>query len=222
MGTEAVIIQIILNGMMLGIQYALIAVGFTLFFGVLDIINFSHGDVFMLGAFIGLILINIFSKLQLMTGGASYVIVLFMIFFLCVLITGAIGIFFERITVKRVAAGPGLVSIPTIGGFWPPCQQHVKIAEVGVSPVRVQIDHERIGEMTPEIRQVLDRGRQNHLVVDLVPYGVVAVVYMVYFQCCCERLEVSLDTPHFCSGLRLEEIGDGNRRQDADNGHNDE
>jgi branched-chain amino acid transport system permease protein len=111
MGTEAVIIQIILNGMMLGIQYALIAVGFTLFFGVLDIINFSHGDVFMLGAFIGLILINIFSKLEMMSGGASYVIVLFMIFFLCMLITGSIGIFFERITVKRVAAGPPLMAL---------------------------------------------------------------------------------------------------------------
>jgi len=111
MGTEAVIIQIILNGMMLGIQYALIAVGFTLFFGVLDIINFSHGDVFMLGAFIGLILINIFSKFNMMTGGASYVIVLFMIFFLCMLITGSIGIFFERIAVKPVSTGPPLMAL---------------------------------------------------------------------------------------------------------------
>jgi len=111
MGTEAVIIQIIFNGMMLGIQYALIAVGFTLFFGVLDIINFSHGDVFMLGAFIGLILINIFSKFDMMTGGTSYVIVLFMIFFLCMLITGSIGIFLERIAVKPVSTGPPLMAL---------------------------------------------------------------------------------------------------------------
>src|SRR5436853_585644 len=39
---------------MLGVMYALIAVGFTLFFGVLDVIHFSHGDIFMLGAFAGL------------------------------------------------------------------------------------------------------------------------------------------------------------------------
>src|SRR3990172_5463095 len=39
---------------MLGVMYALIAVGFTLFFGVLDVIHFAHGDVFMLGAFAGL------------------------------------------------------------------------------------------------------------------------------------------------------------------------
>lgn len=46
--------QFIMNGLMLGMMYALVAVGFTLFFGVLDIIVFSHGDTVMVGAFAGL------------------------------------------------------------------------------------------------------------------------------------------------------------------------
>lgn len=46
--------QYIMNGLMLGMMYALVAVGFTLFFGVLDVINFSHGDVLTVGAFTGL------------------------------------------------------------------------------------------------------------------------------------------------------------------------
>ena len=46
--------QYIMNGLMLGMMYALVAVGFTLFFGVLDVINFSHGDVLMVGTFAGL------------------------------------------------------------------------------------------------------------------------------------------------------------------------
>lgn len=46
--------QHLLNGAMLGVIYALVAVGFTLFFGVLDVIKFSHGDVVMLGAFTAL------------------------------------------------------------------------------------------------------------------------------------------------------------------------
>ncbi|KJS37311.1 MAG: ABC transporter permease [Rhodospirillaceae bacterium BRH_c57] len=45
--------QYLANGIMLGTMYALVAVGFTLFFGVLDVIKFSHGDVLMLGAFTG-------------------------------------------------------------------------------------------------------------------------------------------------------------------------
>ncbi|RDD63109.1 branched-chain amino acid ABC transporter permease [Ferruginivarius sediminum] len=45
--------QYVINGLMLGMMYALVAVGFTLFFGVLDVIKFSHGDVLMVGAFTG-------------------------------------------------------------------------------------------------------------------------------------------------------------------------
>jgi branched-chain amino acid transport system permease protein len=45
--------QFVMNGLMLGMMYALVAVGFTLFFGVLDVIKFSHGDVLMVGAFVG-------------------------------------------------------------------------------------------------------------------------------------------------------------------------
>jgi branched-chain amino acid transport system permease protein len=46
--------QFIMNGLMLGMMYALVAVGFTLFFGVLDVIKFSHGDVLTVGAFTAL------------------------------------------------------------------------------------------------------------------------------------------------------------------------
>jgi branched-chain amino acid transport system permease protein len=45
--------QFVVNGLMLGMMYALVAVGFTLFFGVLDVIKFSHGDVLTVGAFAG-------------------------------------------------------------------------------------------------------------------------------------------------------------------------
>ena len=43
--------QYLINGLMLGVMYGLVAVGFTLFFGVLDVIKFSHGDVLTVGAF---------------------------------------------------------------------------------------------------------------------------------------------------------------------------
>ena len=46
--------QYVMNGLMLGVMYALVAVGFTLFFGVLDVIQFSHGDVLTVGAFAAL------------------------------------------------------------------------------------------------------------------------------------------------------------------------
>src|SRR4051812_32790426 len=50
----ALLAEYVMNGAMLGMMYALVAVGFTLFFGVLDVIQFSHGDVLAAGAFLAL------------------------------------------------------------------------------------------------------------------------------------------------------------------------
>lgn len=47
-------VQHIINGLSLGSIYALIALGYTMVFGILQLINFAHGDVFMVGAFIGM------------------------------------------------------------------------------------------------------------------------------------------------------------------------
>src|SRR5262247_3789322 len=52
--TAGLLAQYAMNGLMLGMMYALVAVGFTLFFGVLDVIKFSHGDVLTVGAFAAL------------------------------------------------------------------------------------------------------------------------------------------------------------------------
>jgi branched-chain amino acid transport system permease protein len=49
-----VLLQQIVNGLMLGSTYALIAIGYTLVFGVLHLVHLAHGEVFMIGAFIGL------------------------------------------------------------------------------------------------------------------------------------------------------------------------
>ena len=51
------IYQQLINGLMLGASYALIAIGYTLIFGVLNLLYFAHGEVFMVGAFVGLFLV---------------------------------------------------------------------------------------------------------------------------------------------------------------------
>ena len=47
-------LQQLVNGISLGSMYALIALGYTMVYGVLKLINFAHGEVFMVGAFVGL------------------------------------------------------------------------------------------------------------------------------------------------------------------------
>ncbi len=68
--------QQLINGLNLGSAYAVIAIGYTLVFGVLNIINMAHGEIFMFGAFIGLILVTqagcniIVALIGAMVGGA--------------------------------------------------------------------------------------------------------------------------------------------------------
>lgn len=50
--------QQVVNGLTLGSTYALIALGYTLIFGVLNIVNMAHGEIFMFGAFVGLMLVT--------------------------------------------------------------------------------------------------------------------------------------------------------------------
>ena len=49
------LLQQIINGLSLGSIYALIALGYTMVYGIIKLINFAHGDIYMIGAFIGII-----------------------------------------------------------------------------------------------------------------------------------------------------------------------
>ncbi|MGH2932432.1 MAG: ABC transporter permease subunit, partial [Gaiellaceae bacterium] len=50
---DQLFIQLTVNGVTLGSLYALIALGYTMVYGILKLLNFAHGDVYMVGAFIG-------------------------------------------------------------------------------------------------------------------------------------------------------------------------
>jgi branched-chain amino acid transport system permease protein len=101
------ILQQALNGLMLGVMYALIAVGFTLFFGVLDVIHFSHGDIFMLGAFAGLSLLAGIAA----AGLRAPAIALAFAFVGSIVITGLIGVVAERVCVKPLARSSPLMTL---------------------------------------------------------------------------------------------------------------
>jgi branched-chain amino acid transport system permease protein len=53
-----VLLQQVVNGLSIGLVYALMAIGFTLIFGVLNVVNFAHGEVYTIGAFVGLIVLT--------------------------------------------------------------------------------------------------------------------------------------------------------------------
>lgn len=80
--------QQLVNGLTAGSMYALIALGYTMVYGILKIINFAHGDIFMIGSFTGLILVKQFHM--------SFIPALL----LSMLIVGILGIIVERIAYR--------------------------------------------------------------------------------------------------------------------------
>ena len=92
--------QQLINGITLGSIYGLIAIGYTMVYGIIGMINFAHGDVFMVGSFISLIVI-----LGLGITGGSGVLVIF----LAIVLTLIIAMFFTSVwgwTVERLAYRP--------------------------------------------------------------------------------------------------------------------
>jgi branched-chain amino acid transport system permease protein len=57
--------QQLINGLALGAVYALIALGYTMVYGILQLINFAHGEVYMLGAYLGIIILGVLTALGL-------------------------------------------------------------------------------------------------------------------------------------------------------------
>lgn len=99
--------QQIVNGLALGSMYALIAVGFSLIFSVLDVINFSHGSLVMLGVYVSLTL-----GLEAPWLGLAGILPL------TVVAVGAVGIAVERWTIhplRRRGAGRALALLTTLG-----------------------------------------------------------------------------------------------------------
>lgn len=105
-------LQQVINGLALGAIYALIALGYTMVYGVLRFINFAHGDVFMLGAFAGYFLsplVNRFLPAQSYLGGAIVLV-------LAMLICAGLGMLIEFLAYRPLRNRPKLTVLITAIG----------------------------------------------------------------------------------------------------------
>jgi branched-chain amino acid transport system permease protein len=96
--------QYVMNGLMLGMMYALVAVGFTLFFGVLDVIQFSHGDVLTVGAFTALA-----TYVAMQTAGLHYPLLELLVLLIASTLAMALaGMLIARYLVMPLRSAPAL------------------------------------------------------------------------------------------------------------------
>ncbi|MGI6262781.1 MAG: branched-chain amino acid ABC transporter permease [Succiniclasticum sp.] len=105
---SSTLLQQLINALGLGAMYSLIAVGFTLFFGVIEVINFAHGEVFMLGAFAAMLAGT--TLVSLGVAGASPLVLIAS--FLAVIAIGAVfGILLEKLIVAPMRGAPDIMTL---------------------------------------------------------------------------------------------------------------
>ena len=101
------LIQQLFNGLSLGAIYALIAIGYTMVYGIIGMINFAHGDIYMIGAYIGLVTLSAVGT----TSGLPIWFIIALMLVVAAVITGVYGFAVEQVAYKPLRSSPRLVAL---------------------------------------------------------------------------------------------------------------
>jgi branched-chain amino acid transport system permease protein len=109
-------VQITIFGLADGAMYALVALGYTMVYGIIELINFAHGDVFTMGGYISAAILGFFAVSE-STFSAINLIALLIVFPVVMLIMGGINITIERIAYRPLRNAPRLAPLITAIGM---------------------------------------------------------------------------------------------------------
>jgi branched-chain amino acid transport system permease protein len=102
--------QIIVDGLVVGFLYAVVALGYTMVYGVLEFINFAHSEIFMFGAFIGFEVLMLCQKLGFLTS-MPQIVALVLTVVGATVFSGALGWTVERVAYRPLRTAPRLVPL---------------------------------------------------------------------------------------------------------------
>jgi len=123
--TSLYILQQLINGLTIGSTYALIAIGYTMVYGIIGMINFAHGEVYMIGTYTAFITI-----IGLLTMGVSSLpIVLLLALLTAMIISSTYGYVIERVAYRPLRGGPRLIPLITAIGMSIFLQNYVRLAQ---------------------------------------------------------------------------------------------
>ena len=121
----AYFVQQLINGLTLGMIYGLIAIGYTMVYGIIGMINFAHGEIFMIGAFISII-----TFLVLGVVGVSWVpLMLFIVLITTMVLTSVYGWTLERVAYRPLRGSPRLAALITAIGMSIFLQNYVQLLQ---------------------------------------------------------------------------------------------
>ena len=101
------LVQQLFNGLSLGAIYALIAIGYTMVYGIIGMINFAHGEIYMIGAYVGLVTLSAIG----VNSGLPLPLIILAMLVVAMVITGVYGYAVEKVAYAPVRNGPRLVPL---------------------------------------------------------------------------------------------------------------
>ena len=107
--------QELVNGIVVGALYSLVALGFSMVYGVLKLLNFAHGDLYMVGAFTGYFVIQWFGGPKALSIPVPLLLVI--MFLLAALLTGGLGVAIERFAYRPLRNAPRIAPLITAIGI---------------------------------------------------------------------------------------------------------
>lgn len=105
---DALLMQHLLNWLVLGSIYTLIALGFSLLFGVLNVIHFSHGDVAMVGPFIALAIVQAVTAMAMPLGASAALLVAILAAMAAI---GLLGVLLDWLVIRRFRTSPAMMAL---------------------------------------------------------------------------------------------------------------
>ncbi|MDA8100157.1 MAG: hypothetical protein M0042_11060 [Nitrospiraceae bacterium] len=121
------LIQQTINGLALGAVYALIALGYTMVYGILQLINFAHGEVYMLGAYLAIIVLGALTAIGLPE--VSMILTLVITIAVAMLFCGAYGAMIERVAYRPLRNAPKLAPLISAVGMSILLQNFIMLAQ---------------------------------------------------------------------------------------------
>jgi len=108
----ALFLQLLVVGIVTGAIYALIALGYTMVYGIIELINFAHGDIFMVGTLVSIAILNAFGIIGPANLPTGQLIILMLVSFIgSTLVCGVLGVLIERIAYRPLRNAPRLAPL---------------------------------------------------------------------------------------------------------------
>ena len=165
--TFAYFLDQLINGLTLGSIYGLIAIGYTMVYGIIGMINFAHGEIFMIGAFLAMIAILLLG----VTGSwvpLALIVVLMLVMVLSMLLTAVYGWTLERVAYRPLRGSPRLAALITAIGMSIFLQNYVQLLQSA-----------RIKPLQPIIKGGVEILREGDYVVSISYMQMIIVVAML-------------------------------------------